>query len=156
MASLSAPRKRTKKALMKNAELVNSDDDNEAGFLMRWFNGNKESMEEYHKEYSRKTFVNPKFLKMEFLINENLNQVADLLKFQKLEKFLKLTGNIYPDLVKVFLNNMWIGEGVIYSQVKGVDMAITDEVWLSVAGLRDAGTIVSRANVADLGGFNKV
>ena len=32
-------------------------------------------------------------------------------------------------------------------------MAITDEVWLSVVSLRDAGTIVSRANVTDLGGF---
>ena len=56
--------------------------------------------------------------------------------------------------MKLFLTNLWIDDGVIYSQVKGVDMAITDEVWLSVAGLRDAGTIVS--NVADLGGFDKV
>ena len=90
---------------------------------------------------------------MEFLRNKNLNQVVDILKFQKLERFVKLSGNIYPDLVKVFLTNLWIDDGVIYSQVKGVDMAITDEVWLSVAGLRDAGTIVSRANVTDLGGF---
>jgi len=51
---------------------------------------------------------------------------------------------------------MWIDEGIIYSQVKGVDIAITDEVWLTVAGLRDAATIVNRANVADLGGFNEV
>jgi len=112
-------------------------------------------MEEYHKEYSRKAFVSPKFLRMEFLRNENLSEVADVLKFLKLEKFVKLSGNIYPDLVKVFLTNMWIDEGIIYSQVKGVDTTITDEVWLTVAGLRDAGTIVSRANVIDLGGFNK-
>jgi len=120
MASSSAPRKRTKKALIKNAKPANSDVDNEAGFLVRWFNGNKESMEEYHKEYNRKAFMNPKFLRMEFMRNENLNQVADLLKFQKLEKFVKLIGNIYPDLVKVFLTNIWIDEGVIYSQVKGL------------------------------------
>jgi len=100
---------------MKNTEPANSDVDNEVGFLVCWFNGNKESMEEYHKEYSRKAFVNPKFLRMDFLRNENLNQVVDLLKFQKLEKFVKLTGNIYPYLVKVFLTNMWIDEGVIYS-----------------------------------------
>jgi len=61
---------------MKNAEPANSDDENEAGFLVRWFNGNKESIEEYQKEYNRKAFVNPKFLRMEFLRNENLNQVA--------------------------------------------------------------------------------
>jgi len=115
-----------------------------------------ESINEYYREFNQKIFVNPKFLRMEFLRNENLNQVVDILKFQKLERFVKLSGNIYPDLVKVFLTNMWIDDGVIYSQVKGVDTAIMDEVWLSVAGLRDVGTIVSRANVADLGGFDKV
>jgi len=115
-----------------------------------------ENINEYHREFSRKAFVKPKFLSMEFLKNENLNQVADLLKFQRLERFVKLFGNIYLDLVKVFLTNMWIDDGVIYSQVKGVDMAITDEVWLSVAGLRDVGTIVSRPNMTDLGGFDKV
>jgi len=156
MASSSASRKRTKKAVAKHVEQHDSDDNNESDFLTRWFGGNMESINEYHREFSQKTFVNPKFLRMEFLRNENLNQVVDILKFQRLEHFVKLSGNIYPDLVKVFLTNMWIDEGVIYSQVKGVDMAITDEVWLSVAGLRDAGTIVSRANVADLGGFDKV
>jgi len=94
-----------------------------------------ESINEYHREFSNKTFVNPKFLRMKFLRNENLNQVVDILKFQKLERFAKLPGNIYPDLVKVFLTNLWIDDGVIYSQVKGVDMTITDEVWFSVAGL---------------------
>jgi len=78
MALSSAPRKRTKKALMKNVEPANSDDDNEAGFLVHWFNGNKESIEEYHKEYNKKAFVNPKFLRMEFLRNENLNQVPEV------------------------------------------------------------------------------
>ena len=117
---------------------------------------NMESINEYHREFSHKTFVNPKFLRMEFLRNENLNQVVDILKFQKLERFVKLLGNIYLDLVKVFLTNLWIDDSVIYSQVKGVDMAITDEVLLSVVGLRDAGTIVSRANVTDFGGFDKV
>jgi len=156
MASSSASRKRTKKVMVKQVEQHESDDNNESGFLARWFDGNMEGINEYHREFSRKAFVNPKFLRMEFLKNENLNQVADLLKCQRLERFVKLSRNIYPDLVKVFLTNMWIDEGVIYSQVKGVDMAITDEVWLSVASLRDAGTIVSRANVADLGGFDKV
>jgi len=156
MASSSASRKRTKKAIAQPVEQYDSDDNSETGFLIRWFGDNMESINEYHKEFSHKTFVNPKFLRMEFLRNENLNQVVDILKFQKLERFVKLSGNIYPDLVKVFLTNLWIDDGVIYSQVKRVDMAITDEVWLSVAGLRDAGTIVSRANVTDLGAFDKV
>jgi len=57
--------------------------------------------------------VNPNFLRIEFLRNEILNQIVDLLKFWKLECFVKLTGNIYSDLVKLFLTNMWIDEGVI-------------------------------------------
>jgi len=156
MAFSSTSRKRTKSAIAQPVEQHDSDNNNETGFLTRWFGDNMESINEYHREFSHKTFVNRKFLRMEFLRNENLNQVVDILKFQKLERFVKLSRNIYPDLVKVFLTNLWIDDGVVYSQVKGVDMAITDEVWLSVAGLRDAGTIVSRANVADLGGFDKV
>jgi len=155
MASSSASRKRTKKVVVKQVEQHDFDDNNESSFLTRWFGGNMESNNECHREFSQKTFVNSKFPRMEFLRNENLNQVVDILKFQRLDRFVKLSGNIYPDLVKVFLTNMWIDDGLIYSQVKGVDMAITDEVWLSVVGLRDAGTIVSRANMTDLGGFDK-
>ena len=107
---------------------MDSEDNNETGFLIRWFGNNMESINEYHREFSHKTFVNPKFLRMEFLRNENLNQVVDILKFRKLERFVKLSGNICPHLVKVFLTNLWIDDGVIYSQVKGVDMAITNEV----------------------------
>jgi len=121
--------------VVKEVEQHDSDDNNEFGFLTRWFGGNMESINEYHREFIQKAFVNPKFLRMEFLRNENLNQVEDILKFQKLEHFVKLSGNIYLDLVKVFLTNMWIDDGVIYSQVKGVDMAISNEVWLSVVGV---------------------
>jgi len=100
MASSSASRKRSKKAIAQAAEQHDSDDNNETGFLIRWFGDNMESINEYHREFSHKTFVNPKFLRMEFLRNENLNQVVDILKFQKLERFVKLSGNVYPDLVK--------------------------------------------------------
>ena len=79
-----------------------------------------------------------------------------MLKFQKLDRFLKLSGNIYPDLVKVFLTNMWYDEENIYSQVKGIDMAINEEVWLSVTGLGNDGVVVSRGNTKELGNFNKV
>ena len=58
--------------------------------------------------------------------------------------------------MKVFLTNMWYDDDTIYSQVKEVDMAINDEVWLAVAGLRNDGVIVDRGNTTDLGEFNKV
>jgi len=37
-------------------------------------------------------------------------------------------GNVYPDLVKVFLTNMWSDEEAIYSQDKGIDICINDDV----------------------------
>jgi len=98
MASSSASRKRTKKIVLKQVEQHDSDVNDEAGFLARWFDGNMESINEYHREFSRKAFVNPKFLRMKFLKNENLNQVTNLLKFQRLERFVKLSGNVYRTL----------------------------------------------------------
>ena len=64
-----------------------------------------------------------------------------MLKFQQLDKFIKLAGNTYPNLVKVFLTNMWFDDENVYSQVKGVDIAINEDVWLSVAGLINEGVV---------------
>ena len=120
------------------------------------FVGNQESIAEYYKMYSRKIIVTLKVLSLKWLKEEKLDEVRDMLKFQKLDRFLKLTGNTYPDLVKVFLTNMWHDEENLYSQVKGIDIAINEEVWLSVTGLRNDGATVSRGNTSELGNFNKV
>jgi len=45
MASSSNPRKRTKKAFIKQAS---SKDNNEADYLERWFIGNQESIDDYY------------------------------------------------------------------------------------------------------------
>jgi len=131
-------------------------DNNEIDYLDRWLVGNQESIEEYYKLYSRKIIVTPKLLSLEWLKKEKLDEVCDMLKFQKLNKFLKLTENTCPDLVKVFLTNTWYDEENLYSQVKGIDMAINEELWLSVTGLRNDGAVVSRGNTTELGNFNKV
>jgi len=133
MASSSNLRKRTKRVLIKRASC---EDNNETNYLERWFVGNQESINDYYRRYSRKAIISPKFLSMEWLKEENLDEVRDILKFQKLERFMKMSGNTYPDLVKVFLMNMWYDDETIYSQVKGVHVAINDEVWLTVLGLR--------------------
>jgi len=115
--------------------MLDQTDNNKPDYLDRWFVGNQESIEEYYKLYSRKIIVTPKVLSLEWLKEEKLDEVCDMLKFQKLDRFLKLTGNTYPDLVKVFLTNMWHDEENLYSQVKGIDIAINEEVWLSVTAL---------------------
>jgi len=127
----------------------------ETCYLERWFSRNQESIEDYYHEVSKKAIISPKFIRMEWLEEEKLDEVRNLLKYQKLEKFLKLFGNTYLDLVKVFLTNMWFDDDVMYSQVKGVDMGINDEVWLAVIGLRNAGILVGKGNTTDLEYFTK-
>jgi len=132
MPSSSTPKKCKKRAYVKNAEPSES---NEIDYLERWFVGNHESMQGFHRDYSKKSIIDPKFLRMLWLKEENLDEVREALRFQKLEKFVRLSGNVYLALVKVFLTNMWYNEETIYSQVKGVDICINHEVWLAVAGL---------------------
>jgi len=132
MASSSTPKKRTKRAYVKNVE---PPDTSETDYLERWFMGNYESMQEFHIDYSRKAIIAPKFLRILWLKEEKLDEVSECLKFQKLEKFVRFSENVYPDLVKVFLTNMLYDKDTIYSQVKGIDICINDELWLAVAGL---------------------
>jgi len=125
MASSSTRKKRKKRACVKNVEPSES---NETDYLERWFEGNHESVQGFHREYGKKAIIAFKFLRMLWLKEENLDKVREALRFQMLEKFVRLSGNVYPDLVKVFLTNMWYNEETIYSQVKGVDICINREV----------------------------
>jgi len=125
MASSSNPRKRTKLVVVKN---VGSDEPNESDYLERCFCGDQESIDDYCKLYSRKIIISPKMLSLNWLKEKKLGEERSTLKFQKLDKFLNLTGNTYPDLVKVLLTNMWYDDECVYSQVKGIDFAINEDV----------------------------
>ena len=72
-------------------------------------------MEEYHREFSKKVNIAPKVLKMLWLKEEKLDDVREALRFQKLEKFVRLSGNVYPDLsipdfvrVKIYRLILWV------------------------------------------------
>ena len=51
-----------------------------------------------------------------------------LLKDQLLKSFLGMTGNIYPDQVRVFYTNLQIVGNNSFSHVKGVEMEIAQDV----------------------------
>jgi len=69
-------------------------------------------------------------------------EVRKLLKHQKLEKFLNLIGNFYPDLVKVFFTNLEIDGDKMTSHVKGVYMDITLAVWKIIVEIKPSGVTV--------------
>ena len=69
---------------------------------------------------------------------------------------LELTGNVYPDLVKVFYTNLTLDRKNVVSYVKGIKMKNTSEVWNSVAGIKYAGLKVGKGNTSGISEFNKL
>jgi len=87
---------------------------------------------------------------------QNLNTVRSLLKEQTLNRFLELSGNIYPDLMNVFYTNLQFNGDSLISHVKGVEMVITNEVWATVAGLKLSELRINRGNLGIVEEFNKM
>jgi len=97
-----------------------------------------------------------KQVSLDWLKSEELLEVAEMLEFQQLEKFLGLFDNVYPDLVKVFFANLKVKEDRFESRVKGVTMKITHSVWETVASLKCDGLKIGKGNIEALDDYNKV
>jgi len=83
-------------------------------------------------------------------------KVRSLLKEQMLKRFLEMSGNIYPDLVRVFYTNLQIVGDNICSHVKGVDMEITHDVWTTITGLKYTVLRINKGNIKVVEEFNKM
>jgi len=76
---------------------------------------------------------------------QKLMEVRNLLKEKMLKRFLEMSGNIYPDLVKVFYTNLqFVGDNMC-SHVKRVDIKITHDVWTTIIGLKYIGLRITKA-----------
>jgi len=98
----------------------------------------------------------PKVVSFTWLKHQKLDSVRSILKEQKLKRFLELTGNIYPDLVKVFYTNLNFDGDSLVSHVEGVDMIVTSEVWSAVTRLKSSGLRINRGNLGAVEDFNKI
>jgi len=58
--------------------------------------------------------------------------------------------------VKVFYTNLQFNGDSLVSHVKGLDMVITNDVWVSVAGLKFSGVRINRGNLGVVEEFNKM
>ena len=126
------------------------------GHLENWFSGDDGKIEKFLHESSRKAINNPKLITLNWLKGKNLNDVRNVLKEQQLKRFLEMSGNIYPDLVKVFYTNLHIDGENLCSHVKSVDMEITPDVWTAVIGLKYAGLRIKKWNIGVVEEFNKM
>jgi len=114
--------------------------------LENWFAGDSEAMTKFIHETSKKQINVPKVLEFSWLKSENLIETRAFLKHQRLKHFLEMTGNVYPDLVKVFYSNLTQDGKNLISYVKGVKLKITKEVWSNIAGIKYSGLKVSKEN----------
>ena len=105
---------------------------------------------------SRKQINIPKVLEFSWLKTERLAETISALKHQKLKQFLELTGNVYPDLVKVFYTNLTLDRKNLVSYVKGIKMKVINDVWNSVAGIKYSGLKVGKGNINGIQEFNKI
>jgi len=126
------------------------------GVLEGWFAGVEEGINAYIHEMSRKQINIPKVLDFNWLKSEKLAETRSALKHQKLKKLLELTGNVYPDLVKVFYTNLTLDAKNIVSYVKGIKMKVTNDVWNSVAGIKYSGLKVGKGITSGIQEFNKL
>jgi len=99
------------------------------GRLEEWFEGHKDRIQTFLIEINRKQMILPKVICMSWLRAENFGTLEQHLKAQKFKTFLKLSGKVYPDLVKVFYANLKFSNGILKSSVKGVEMEITRQIW---------------------------
>ena len=120
------------------------------GKIEGWFSGESEQINKFLLETSRQTINTPKLVSFIWMKQQNMSIVRSLLKEQRLKRFLELTGNIYPNLVKVFS-----GDSLV-SHVKGVDMVITNDVGTVLAGLKFSGIRINRGNLGVVEDFNKI
>ena len=98
---------------------------------------------------------NPKVVSFGWLKSQKLNDVRRLLKEQLLKRLLEMTGNIYPDLIRVFYTNLKFEGNNLVSHVNGVDMEISHEVWAAMAGLKYDGLRINKGNISVVENFNK-
>lgn len=70
----------TQKRFRNSTKRVLKEENNETRHLERWFSGNQKQIDIYLHEISHKVINNSKFLRLEWLEQENLNNVKRMLK----------------------------------------------------------------------------
>ncbi|BAT96027.1 hypothetical protein LR48_Vigan02g075100 [Vigna angularis] len=79
-----------------------------------------------------------KYVKLSFFRREGFN-FPEWFSKQRLKKFIKMADPWYPELARVFYSNLKIRDETPCSRVKGIDIKLTDEIWIEIAGLRLGG-----------------
>ena len=99
-----------------------------------WFSDEK-FKKDYINTFGNKEIIEPKFIKVQWFKDEGF-QFPELLQYQELTKFVELSGDYYPELVKAFYTTLRASLlGHLTAEVKGKKILVDNAVWEKVAGL---------------------
>ena len=77
----------------------------------------------YNSQFSSRIIVDPKYLDTTFFNDETFG-CYQVFQNSRLVDFMSLKLPYYPELVRVFYNNLKIQDGIIHSEVHGISMII--------------------------------
>ena len=154
------PRRQTRRPREEEAHSTpptpNSPIQGNHGRIEAWFDGCEENIQAFLMEFNRKQVCVPRWLRYSWLRDEGFGAILANLKHQKLKAFVELSGQIYPDLVKVFFTNLLFKNNVLLTHVKGVRIEITHQVWKDVVGFKPRGVQVRKGETRSVQDFNKM
>ncbi|KOM57484.1 hypothetical protein LR48_Vigan11g051700 [Vigna angularis] len=105
---------------------------------LSWWISDEETRLEFLRWTKFKHIVPHKYLNLDLFEKEGFH-FQEWIETQGLSTLVQMKGDWYPDLVRVFYNNMRNIDGVLHSRVKGVNVHIDNDVWFPLAGLKAEG-----------------
>ncbi|KOM43543.1 hypothetical protein LR48_Vigan05g114700 [Vigna angularis] len=105
--------------------------------LSGWIN-DEETRLEFLRWTEFKHIVPHKYLNLDLFEKEGFH-FQEWIETQGLSTLVHMKGDWYPDLVRIFYNNMRNIDGVLHSRVKGVNVHIDNDVCFQLAGLKAKG-----------------
>ena len=120
------------------------------GYSHPWFSS-KSQEEIFNESFASKEIIPPKVLSPTWIGNQGFHFQSHLL-CQGLGLFICMKGTYYPDLVRVFYSNLKKNDDcILVSEVKGIEIRLTDDVFLTVCGLQRSGIVPTFENLREEG-----
>ena len=85
----------------------------------------------YYSQFCNRVILDPKYLDLEFFDGETFD-CYQVFQNSGLIYFMSLKLPYFPELVKVFYNNLRIQDGILYSEVQNISNGIDQPLFFSL------------------------
>ena len=92
----------------------------------------------YYSQFCNRVILDPKYLDIEFFDGETFD-CYQVFQNSKLVDFMSLKLPYFPELVRVFYNNLKIQDGVLYSEVHKIPIIVDQSLFYSLTKLPSQG-----------------